>query len=295
MPLKSKTKQKSHFSLSQKLFGYFQLVRGNNILILILSILAAFVISEVEYSPVYRTVVLISASLIFAGGNALNDYFDLATDIINRASRPLPSGKISPSSAKNFGIALLVLGILLTYFLARFHLFCATIAGLILFLYDVELKKRFLIGNIAIAFLSGLVFIYAGGPKINLPLFFTSAFAFLLHLAREIIKDMEDIAGDIVLGASTLPIKLGTKKSSNIVACILLSFLVLLFLPYALRAFGPAYFYISLFGILPIVSFVLIEIKFGKQGAKDYRLLSFLLKTAMLIGIIALIAGKGFK
>lgn len=291
----TKIKKPETPSLAEKLLSYLQLIRANNILILVLTIISAFIISDISFDPLYKTIVLVSASFIFAGGNALNDYFDLTIDIINRPNRPLPSGRISPTKAKNFGTTLIILGVISAYFLRRFHLFFATIAAILLFLYDTHLKKRFLIGNLVIAVLSGLVFVYAGGPKLNIAVIFAAIFSFLLHFAREIVKDIEDLAGDITMNASTLPIKLGIKKASIIVVIFLLVFLMLLFLPYMLGIFGSSYFYISLFGITPAIIFIILELTIGKTERVNYRLISFLLKAVMVLGVIALIAGKGFK
>ena len=291
-PVKNYTR---NFLLPQGVVDYFELIRVNNLLILVFTIITAFFLSDSNFEPLYKTMVFLSACLIFAGGNVLNDYFDLTIDIINSPDRPLPSGRISPNYAKNIGIALLLSGVFLTYFLKRFHLIWASVSALLLFLYDAQLKKRLLVGNLIVAFLCGFIFIYAGGPPVNGALIFAALFAFLVHFAREIIKDIVDMPGDVILGARTIPISWGTKTARVIIAVDLILLLGILFVPYLIGLFGVAYLFLNLFSIVPLLLIVLLEIMFGKPKPQKFRLLSLILKIAMILGIVALIAGRWWK
>ena len=89
------------------------------------------------------------------------------------------------------------------------------LSAILMFLYAYKLKKSCLVGNLSIAFLTGLCFVFAG---VVLGAVFLSIllgfYAFLMTMAREIVKDMEDVEGDSMEGANTFPIKFGMKSSS---------------------------------------------------------------------------------
>ena len=74
-----------------------------------------------------------------------------------------------------------------------------------------------------ISFLTGLTFVF-GGVIVGeiLASIFLGFYPFITTLAREIIKDMEDVEGDKMEGATTLPIISGMRTSSIIAAFFLI-------------------------------------------------------------------------
>ena len=59
----------------------------------------------------------LSASLIMAGGNALNDLCDIEADRINKPGRPLPSGRLPVWAARLQAVVLAALGLALSLLL----------------------------------------------------------------------------------------------------------------------------------------------------------------------------------
>jgi geranylgeranylglycerol-phosphate geranylgeranyltransferase len=97
--------------------------------------------------------------------------------------------------------AVLILPVLAGHLLLG-AILAAAIAAL--FAYEGRFKSEGLSGNALVAFLTAAVFLYggaAGGDTLVLAPF--AAMAFGATLSREIIKDMEDRAGDV--GRRTLP------------------------------------------------------------------------------------------
>ncbi len=127
-------------------------------------------------------------------------------------------------------ISSVFISILISVFLNEVALAIVLFSILILFVYSKFLKQIPLIGNITVAFLTGLVFIF-GGVVVENPIaaIVPAVFAFLINLIREIVKDMEDVEGDNKVGVITFPIKFGIQKSKII---ILISALTLYFLLY---------------------------------------------------------------
>ena len=158
-----------------------------------------------------------SAALIGAGANAINDVFDLAIDRVNRPGRPLPSGAVSEKSARAVWAVCSALGVGLGALISPAHLVLAVGSVGLLYAYSARLKRVPLAGNLAVAVVLGLAILYgglavvpAGGGALGLG----AAFAFGSTLAREIAKDLEDVAGDAAEGARTLPLVLGPRGAA---------------------------------------------------------------------------------
>lgn len=157
--------------------------------------------------------------LITAAGNVVNDLFDIGIDRINRPDRPLPSGEITPGTARSFAALLFLSGVVLCIFTNSLCFAIAVFNSAVLILYASRFKKTMVTGNVAVSYLSASIFLFGGafagigGLLANLPIF---AITFLAMMAREVLKDVEDVEGDEVAGAKTFPIAFGIQKSSLI-------------------------------------------------------------------------------
>jgi len=172
----------------------------------------------------------VSTSLVTAGGNVLNDVLDVEGDRTNHPGRPLVTGEISVPTARGMGAGLFVGGGLVVIPVILLEPWVGVLLVLAigaLVGYEFLLKRRGFIGNLTVGFLTGMVFVYggaaAGDPLVLLPF---AAMAFLATLSREVIKDMEDVAGDV--GRTTLPKTLGMGVAGGVarggvVAALLLS------------------------------------------------------------------------
>jgi geranylgeranylglycerol-phosphate geranylgeranyltransferase len=148
-----------------------------------------------------------STAFVTAGGNVVNDILDQESDRVNHPDRPLVTGAISPAVARWTAAALLVgsVAVAIPVMLVRPLVGVFLAAALTALLsYEFRFKSAGFGGNLLVAFLTGLVFLYggaaAGMPVAVLPFGFMAFFA---TLSREVIKDMEDLAGDV--NRRTLP------------------------------------------------------------------------------------------
>lgn len=163
---------------------------------------------------------------ITGAGNIINDYFDVGIDRINRPDRPIPSGAISEHAAIIYSLLLFLTGILLSFFTNIICIAIAVVNSIILIWYSARLKGIPLAGNLAVAYLAGSIFLFGAAPGgtagiiLVLPI---AAITFLGTLAREILKDVEDMDGDSAGGASTLPLILGVRRT------VISAFIVLVF------------------------------------------------------------------
>lgn len=150
--------------------------------------------------------------LVTGAGNAINDYFDVEIDRINRPERPIPSGTISEREVLYYASLLFLAGIFLSFFT---NIMCTVIAvanSLLLVWYATALKRTPGWGNVVISYLASSIFLFGGayagiqGLVLVAPVALITFFAMF---SREIWKDAEDVEGDVAHGASTLPIRLG--------------------------------------------------------------------------------------
>jgi geranylgeranylglycerol-phosphate geranylgeranyltransferase len=275
----------------RRILSYAKLTRPQNNLITALSVLVGATISASVDSWDKVSLACLSAFLISAGGNSINDFFDVKIDRINKPKRPLPRGKISLSSALVFSVALFLFGVALSFWIKPVNIGLAVFACGLLIIYSSTLKKRFLLGNLTVSLVSSLAFIYGGMVTDDFRLsLIPAALAFLFHLGREILKDLEDREGDLSSGASTLPIVLGAKFSLLFCSFIFITLLVLTLLPYILNIFSFAYLVLVL-GVDLVLVYVMWSM--WKNGSREnLHRLSSILKADMLLGLAAIFLGR---
>jgi len=195
--------------------AFLRITRPHNAIVAGLTALLGYLITTGTLT-VPSLLLAVIVALITAGGNVINDIFDIDIDRINRPDRPLPAGKISPGAAKTYALALFLSGIVLAALTTPLCLAIALINSVILVAYAARLKRTPLIGNVAVAYLTASVFLFGGafagvfGLISNLSL---AAITLLATLAREVLKDAEDVEGDAAGGARTLPMIIGIRRT----------------------------------------------------------------------------------
>lgn len=258
-----------------------------------------------------------STVLIAAAGNIINDYFDVRADRVNKPERLIIGKSIKKRVAivSHWGINLVAFGIAiyLTWEMNSFvYLFIHLLSINILWFYSLYFKRRFLIGNILIAALTALVpvlvgiyfhqmsiiqssqpepadfFPFGGSSPYNMFMWISfglACFAFMLNLAREVVKDFEDMEGDKKIRARTLPLTIGERKSKSFIAIVLLLTLAIVFVLWfqlnslTFESMIPI-FIVS--GIILVCLFLLLR----AQNKKDYRFINHLIKLSMTIGLL---------
>ncbi len=231
------------------------------------------------------------AALVASGANIINDIFDLEIDRINKPKRLLPSGQVSPKEAwLYFGIAY-ALAFLLSLFCTFTMFVIAVIIACLLIIYSARLKRTVLWGNITVSVSSAMAFIY-GALTVGdwRPGLIPAIFAFFFHLGREIIKDMQDLEGDLRQQSVTFPGRFGVKASVALVNAVFIFLIILTFLPYILHIYGNLYLWIVILGVDSVLLFTSIYLWFHNDPVHLGKI-SHLLKLDMFIGLIAIYFG----
>jgi 4-hydroxybenzoate polyprenyltransferase len=272
---------------------------------------------NLQFGDIQFFLLVLSTIFIAAAGYIINDYFDTQADMINKPSRVVVGIKISRREAMTMHAILNIIGVGIGVYLAFYVRipslsFVFVIATGLLWFYSTNYKRQFLIGNLSVAFLTGLVPLMVvlfeipllnrayGSVMLQSQSSFNyifawvggfSFFAFLTTLIREVIKDAEDFEGDQAYGMKTLPIVLGTFWTKSVIVVLIgftFTMLGFLLIKYIVFSVEPADFislaYFVLFLFVPLILLIIQVIVAGDK--KGYHRASTLIKLVMLAGIL---------
>jgi len=218
---------------------YYKLFRFEHAIMLAVAVLIAEIIT-LGWIPPMETIFFLSMLVpIFAemGSFSLNDYLDVETDRINgRLERPLVKGTIAPRTALYLSAICFAIS-LIAGFLINEAAFIITIFFVVFAIaYNWKLKDLPLVGNVFIATTMAIPFIFGGYVYSASPptvIWDIALLGFIAGLAREIVKSVEDMKGDIKARKSkTLPVLVGRGPSLFIASMLFLLFIPLTVVPF---------------------------------------------------------------
>ena len=241
----------------KQFFSYMNILRPLN---LIFSALSVIITAYLTHSLSQTTIIInaVIAVVTFAGAsNILNDILDINIDKKNQPHRPLPSGEISVWAALVYMLAIYLLGIYMLFNLSKLAIEIALVIVLpTLVLYTPIFKRIPLVGNMAVAVVLGLVFLFseAAFTGVVSTMWIPAGLAFGLTLIRELIKDIEDIKGDKLDGARTFPVVFGVDKTLYLAYLLIITLCVLCWIPYFDNIYGNIYAIGLLFAVeIPLI------------------------------------------
>ena len=277
-----------------KLFSLFSVVRGYNILIIIIAqyltsiyILAPQLsIKEILFDLNLFMIVLASTTAI-ASGYIINNFYDSEKDLINRPNKSILDRLVGRRTKLNFYFILnflsLVSALFVSYKAALF--FFLFIFGI--WFYSHKLKKYPFIGNLVAATLAVIplfaVFIYY--KNFDLVIFVHATFLFIIISMRELVKDLENLKGDLLQKYHTIPVIYGSLVSKKILTFLSILALVpnyLLIVKFDIGAMD--YFFLG--SMVALLIFVIFLWKSNKK--LHYLLLHNILKFIVVIGVFCI-------
>jgi 4-hydroxybenzoate polyprenyltransferase len=289
-----------------KIISMFSVVRGYNIPIIAL---AQYLSAIFIFSPEKRAlavlldfnlfIIVIASSLTIASGYIINNFYDSKKDLINRPNKSKIDRLVSQRTklqvyfTVNFAVALLAM--LVSF---RAVLFFSVYIFLIWF-YSHKLKKYPIIGNLTASLLAVSPFfaILLYYKNLYPEIFAHATFLLLLLLIREIIKDLENIKGDIANDYRTIPVKYGERFAKKIITLLTILTIIPVYLLVEICDVGymDIYFYVSLI-ILIFFLIMLWKANNKLQYLQLHNILKFLIVTGVfsivLINPEVLIHGK---
>ena len=310
------------------MFHFIRLMRPINLAIIAFTmyVMKIFVIEESISEPdLYNYdknlnlnffLLVLMTILIAAAGNIINDYFDVKADRVNRPNKIIIGKHVKRRWAIVTNWAFNVVGLGIGSYLGWFYqnwifFILPIVTSTLLWWYSASLKKKWLVGNLLVSFLTALTPLICVLPfyqSINLIpdaikirsigitvihnfLIVFSIFGFLTNLTREIYKDIIDIEGDERINADTIPKISGVKTANliafviNLIILILISIFTTVSINYVndLNSFNLGIALII--SVLSILSIALIS-SFKNKKPEDFKFQSNCMKIVMLLGLL---------
>jgi 4-hydroxybenzoate polyprenyltransferase len=273
----------------------FSIIRGYNVLMITLAQYLASIyilapdlpLREVVFDPNLFVLVLASA-LVISGGYIINSFYDSEKDLINRPRKSMLDRLVNQRTKLSAYFVFNFLAVLLASYVSfrAVLFFAAYIFGI--WFYSHKLKKIPFVGNLVSATLIIAPFfaIFVYYRNFDTVIFVHAIFLFLLILAREMIKDMENVTGDLAQNYKTIPVLYAPVYSK-----LGISFLILLTLIPAsllINKFNVGYMYIYFIAcILFLILFLILLWK--SKTKKDYVWLHNILKFIIVAGVFSIL------
>jgi 4-hydroxybenzoate polyprenyltransferase len=278
-----------------KIVSMFSVIRGYNIPIIALAqyLSAIFILAPEKRAlsvllDFNLFIIVIVSGLTIASGYIINNFYDSEKDLINRPNKSQLDRLVSQKTKLKVYFTVNFIVFLLSFFVSfRAVLFFSAYIFLIWF-YSHKLKKMAIVGNMTAAFLAVFpffaIFLYY---KNTYPQIFAHAnFLFLLLIIREIIKDLENIKGDIANDYQTIPVMFGESTAKKIIT--LLTVLTIIPIYFLVEIFEVGYMDIYFYMSLIILIFFLQ--KLWKSNSKpDYLKLHNMLKFLVVSGVFCIV------
>ncbi len=278
-----------------KVLSLFSVVRGYNVLMIVI---AQYLASIFILSPkgslgkvlfdLNLFLIVLASSMVIASGYIINNFYDAEKDLINKPRKSMLDRLVS----QRFKLTAYFLLNFLAVFTASYVsfravlFFSAYIFGI--WFYSHKLKKVVFVGNFVSVTLAiapfFAVFVYY--KNFDPVIFVHAIFLFCLMLAREMIKDLENMAGDLAQNYKTIPIIYGpTLSKVGIAILILLTWVPSWLLINKFEVGAMDYYFKGCVLLLGLFLFLL----WRSKTKKDYVWLHNILKLIIIVGVFSIL------
>ncbi|MBZ9632427.1 geranylgeranylglycerol-phosphate geranylgeranyltransferase [Salegentibacter sp. LM13S] len=278
-----------------KMFSLFSVVRGYNILVLIVAqyLTSAFILApelplrDILFDDNLFFLILSSATVI-ASGYIINNFYDSEKDLINRPKKTMLDRFVSQRTKLSVYFILNLLAIFFASYVSFRAVVFFSIYIFAIWLYSHRLKRILFLGNLVASILTitpfFVVFVYY--KNFETVIFIHATFLYLMIVMRELVKDLENMRGDLIQNYQTIPVVYGERLSKLFlsVLCILAIVPILLLITRYDTGYMNYYFYISLLLLL----FFLLFLYFSK-AKWQYLLLHNILKLIIVVGVFSIL------
>jgi 4-hydroxybenzoate polyprenyltransferase len=287
------TRRQKHILL--KFFSLFSVVRGYNILVVVIAQYLASIYIFAHNKPVKAVLfdvnllmLVLASSATIAAGYIINNFYDSEKDLINRPRKTMLDRLVSQNTKLSFYFVLNFLAVVCASYVSFRAVVFFALYIFAIWLYSHRLKKRPMTGNLVSAILTVTPFfaIFIYYQNFELVIFAHAIFLFLLVSMRELTKDLENIKGDFALGYKTVPVVYGEETSKRMlsvlaIATIISGIVLILFFKIGYMYY---FFYVS---IALLVLFILILWRSNKK--LHYLLLHNILKFIIVAGVVSIL------
>jgi 4-hydroxybenzoate polyprenyltransferase len=278
-----------------KFFSLFSVVRGYNILIVVI---AQYLASIYIFAPdktlksvlfdVNLLMLVVASSATIAAGYIINNFYDSEKDLINRPQKTMLDRLVSQNTKLSFYFVLNFLALVVASYVSFKAVVFFALYIFAIWLYSHRLKKQPMTGNLVSAILTVTPFfaIFIYYHNFELVVFAHALFLFLLVSMRELTKDLENIKGDLALNYRTVPVVYGERVSKLILSSVAILTILCAFLLIQLFEIGHMFYY---FYVCVILLLVYIFILWKSNRKMHYLILHNILKLIIVAGIFSIL------
>ncbi len=289
-----KQKPKKQYSLFFKFLSLLSVVRGYNIAIIVLAqyLAAIFIFSpEESLGDVLFNLdlyfLILATICVIASGYIINNFYDSKKDLINKPIKSKIDSIVSQKIKLKIYFLLNFIGVGFGFLVSwRAALFFAVYIFLI-WLYSHKLKKYPLTGLFSASILSILPFfaIFIYYKNFSEIIFTHAAFLFFVLMIRELLKDLENIKGDIVQDYKTIPVTYGEHFTKILITLLVLLTMNPVYFLWEYPEIGMMKYYFYLVGIVFIIFLIFL---WKAKTKRDYVILHNTIKLIIVIGVLSL-------
>ena len=273
----------------------FVVVRGFNLAMIVVAqyVTAIFImapnqsLSEVLLDRTLFALILASVAAI-ASGYIINNFYDSEKDSINRPQQ-VSVEKMVSQNTKLILYFILNISVIIaaSYVSFRAVLFFSVYIFAIWF-YSHKIKKRPVVGNLTSAILTITPFfaIFLYYKNFSSLIFVFGFYLFLVLSMRELIKDLQNLKGDLLQNYKTIPVVYGEKYAKlMIIVLVVCNVSVTIFLLKSYTLERMDYFFYTSISLLFVVLLLLPK----AQSRQQYLRIHILLKLLVLLGVFSIV------
>ncbi len=278
-----------------KILSLFSVVRGYNILILVIAqyLTSAFILAP--DLPLHKVLfddnlffLILSSATVIASGYIINNFYDSEKDLINRPKKTMLDRFVSQRTKLSVYFILNFAAVFFASYVSFRAVVFFSIYIFMIWLYSHRLKRILFLGNLVASILTMIPFfvVFVYYKNFETVIFIHAIFLYLMIVMRELVKDLENLKGDLVLNYKTIPVVYGEKWSKFFLSALT----VLAIIPIMLlttkfdTGLMDYYFYSSLLLLIFFLLFLFLS-----SAKWQYLLLHNILKLIIVAGVFSIL------
>lgn len=278
-----------------KILSFISVIRGYNLLVLVIAqyLTSMFILApehrlgKVLFDPNLFFLVLATVSVV-AAGYIINNFYDSEKDLINRPQKTMLDRFVSQRTKLSVYFILNLTGIFFASYVSFKAVVFYSIYIFVIWIYSHRLKKILLLNNLVASILTitpfFAVFVYY--KNFETVIFVHATFLYLMIVMRELVKDLENMKGDMAQGYRTIPIVYGERLSKALISGLsVVSFIPVYLLVNFFEIGKMNVFFYGVFGLLTIFLLIL----YFSKAKWQYLLLHNLLKFIIVSGVFSIL------
>lgn len=278
-----------------KFLSLFSVIRGYNILIIVLAQYFASIFIMAHHLPVPEVVldinlflIVVSTALAIASGYLINNFYDSEKDLINRPKKTLLDNYVSQKTKLGVYFILNFLSVIIASYVSFKAVLFFSSYIFLLWLYSHKIKRYPFLGTFTAGISAILPFfvIFVYYQNFEAVIIVHAVFLFFIILIRELVKDLENLKGDFTLDYATIPVKFSVGFTKRLISILVISTIIpaLILVLYFDSGYMDYYF------LTCVVLLIIFLVQLWQSEAKiHYLILHNLLKFVIVLGVFSIV------